>query len=208
MRLSSDATTRLCIFTQIRLAPGFGTNLLSGPRMESAGWVLSQRAHVFTALHKRGKSFSRQRRLPMGFTFCNVQAVPWPVARNFLSLGVTKPAAGNISQHEKPGMERGFDISCGQDQEGLPGARPSESSSEGSNLESERMMETPFLKPSESGLMFDQSSLLLIYLLLLAWVWSTLVGWTVTLGRAFPSRFLTCRRLPRWCHSIRRFSRR
>ena len=66
--------------------------------MESAGWVLSQRAHVFTALDKQGEIIFKTKADANGLYFLNnVQAVPWPVARNFLSLGVTKPAAGNIS---------------------------------------------------------------------------------------------------------------
>ena len=33
----------------MRLVPGFGTNLLSGPRMDKAGWGLHQKAGVYTA---------------------------------------------------------------------------------------------------------------------------------------------------------------
>ena len=40
----------------VRVVPGFGTNLLSAPRMEKAGWYLSQGRGQFIAKDGQGQT--------------------------------------------------------------------------------------------------------------------------------------------------------
>ena len=49
----SQAPTSSVDLRDVRIVPGFGSNLLSGPRMVKAGWSLTQQDGIFTALDGR-----------------------------------------------------------------------------------------------------------------------------------------------------------
>ena len=55
VKTSNPTTFSRLTLKDVRVVPGFGLNLLSAPRMEKAGWYLSQGGGQFKAMDSEGR---------------------------------------------------------------------------------------------------------------------------------------------------------
>ena len=78
-----------CVLKDVRLVPGFGANLLSGPRLEDAGYALHQERGVYTA-YKDGDLIFRSLKDERGLYFLSVDFLH----RNSLDRDVSAMADG------------------------------------------------------------------------------------------------------------------
>ena len=76
---SNPKTMSRITLRDVRVVPGVGSNLLSAPRMEKAGWCLSQGGGQFKARDSQDVPSSPSLRSPMASTLTNVRG-----HRNFL----------------------------------------------------------------------------------------------------------------------------
>ena len=112
LRIVSGTSARVCTFLDVRISPGFGSNLLSGPRMEKAGWSLTQKGGVYTATDARGDFiFSSQADLNGLYFLDDVHPIMCP------SDGCSSPARpwNPVSSHRRPSLRDANDFSGGQD---------------------------------------------------------------------------------------------
>ena len=66
---SEDGTTFVGKFTGIRLVQGFGTNLMSCPRMVQAGWSINHNRQGLTVSDPRGRVLFMTRASPNGLHY-------------------------------------------------------------------------------------------------------------------------------------------
>ena len=71
IRVVTNGITKVLKLLNVRLCPNPGINLLSGPRMEAAGWGLSYKNRVFTAVDKEDRFLMTVRANEKGLYFFN-----------------------------------------------------------------------------------------------------------------------------------------
>ncbi len=129
LRIISGSRSRVCTFLEVRLVPGFGTNLLSGPRMDKAGWGLHQKAGVYTATDAQNEFVFSTRADANGLYFLRDVH---PIFRKPLG-GIVGPFQSS-APHQRHLLGTGDDFVDGQDGSrqdenvNWTGSRPSENS--------------------------------------------------------------------------------
>ena len=77
VRIASSGTVagKVGTFRDVRLVPGFGANLVSGPRLEGEGYALHQENGVYTA-RKNGDLVFQALKDERGLYFLSVEYLP------------------------------------------------------------------------------------------------------------------------------------